>query len=92
MNIGTRLQVGQTKNCGSNPGMAKRFFFVSQSVWITFGIQLASLQWVLGRFPPIIKKLELEAVSSLASKNEWSYMHKSQVRGHLGNLILRGGV
>jgi len=68
------------------------FFFVFQSVWITFGTHLASLQWVLESIPPVVKKLQLEAVSSLASKNKWSYMHKSQVPGHLGNLILHGGV
>jgi len=26
MNIATRLQIGQPRNCGSNPGMTKRFF------------------------------------------------------------------
>lgn len=56
-----------------------------------FGTHLGSVQWVLENIPPLVKKLELEAVSSLASKNKWSYMHKSQVPGHLGDFILHGG-
>jgi hypothetical protein len=59
---------------------------------MTFGTHLASLYWVLESILPVVKKLEFEAFSSLASKNKWSYMHKSQVPGHLDDIILHGGV
>jgi hypothetical protein len=78
MNIMTRLQAGQSRTCQLNPVMAKSFSVFG------FGIHLAHLHWVLGSIPPIVKQLEHEADSSLASKNKWSYMHKSPVTGHLG--------
>ena len=84
MNVATRLQVGQQRNCGSNPGVAKRFFCFPKCLDHLWGpSSFSSVD--TGEYSPLVKKLELEAVSSLASKNKWSYMQKSQVPGHLGD-------
>jgi len=78
--------------CGANV-VNIRVSEVTKCVDLTWNDpSISSVQWVLESIPPLVNKLELEAVTSLASKNKWSYIHKSQVPGHLGDLILHGGV